>query len=105
MLDTVYLSTLGSFAKEVSRSASVGGNIIVHFAVVEFFIGNHVEITRSGETEYNGLFLAGFFALKGLVNGNANGVTAFGSGRIPLDPCKFLRSLENLWSEEPKRLP
>ena len=62
----------------------IGGDVVAHLAVVELFIGHHIEIAGAGETEDDGLFLAGLLALKGFVDGGADGVAAFGGGQDAL---------------------
>ena len=47
----------------------VGGDAVGHLAVVELLVGHHVEVAGAGETEDNGLCLAGLLALEGLVDG------------------------------------
>ncbi len=59
----------------------VGGNVVVHLAVVELLIGHQVEVAGAGEAEEDGLLLAGFLALEGFVDGRADGVAAFRGGQ------------------------
>ena len=58
----------------VSFEFLISGNIITHFAVVEFFISYHIEIADTGKTKHNGLFLTGFFAFKGFVDSHTDSV-------------------------------
>ena len=62
----------------------VGGDVVRHLAVVELLIGHHVEVAGAGETEDNGLCLAGLLALEGLVDGGADGAAALGGGQDAL---------------------
>ena len=48
---------------KIGLQFGVGGNIIVHFAVMELLIGDHVEISRAGQAEHNGFRLSGLLAL------------------------------------------
>ena len=47
----------------------VGGDVVRHLAVVELFVGHHVEVAGARQAEDNGLCLAGLLALEGLVDG------------------------------------
>ena len=66
------------------RKLGVGGDVVRHLAVVELLVGHHVEVAGAGETEDDGLFLAGLLALEGLVDGGADGVAALGGGQDAL---------------------
>ena len=59
----------------------IGGDVVAHEAVVELLVGVHIEVARAGEAEDDGLFLAGFLALQGLVDGHTDGVAALGGGK------------------------
>ena len=74
----------------------IRGNVVRHLSVVELFVGHHIKVSRTGQTEYDGLFLAGLLALQGFINGDLNGMGAFGSGEDALNACKILCGLENL---------
>ena len=74
----------------------VGGDEIAHFAVVELLIRDHVEVAGAGQTEDDGLGLAGLAALDGLVDGDADGVTRFRSGQDAFDARELLGRLEHL---------
>ena len=74
----------------------VGGDEIAHFAVVELLIGDHVEVAGAGQTEDDGLGLAGLAALNGLVDGDADGVAGLRRGQDALDARELLGRLEHL---------
>ena len=67
----------------------VGGNVVAHLAVVEPLVGVHIEVAGAGQAEDDGLFLAGFLALQGLIDGDPNGVAAFGGGQDALDAGEY----------------
>ena len=47
-------------ALEADFQICIGRDIIRHFAVIKLFVCHHIEVACAGQTEYNGLFLAGF---------------------------------------------
>ena len=63
---------------------------------MELLIGHHVEVAGAGETEDNGLCLAGLLALHGLVDGYPDGVAGLGSREDALDPGKLLGGFKHL---------
>ena len=63
---------------------------------MELLIGHHVEVAGAGETEDNGLCLAGLLALHGLVDGYPDGVAGLGSREDALDPGELLGSFKHL---------
>ena len=67
----------------------VGRNTVTHLPFVELLICDHIEVSRTGKTEYDGFLLSRFLAPQCLINGNANGVGAFGCGRIPSTLAKY----------------
>ena len=64
-------------ALEADFQICIGRDIIRHFAVIKLFVCHHIEVACAGQTEYNGLFLAGFLAFQCFINRYANGVRAF----------------------------
>ena len=68
-------------ALEADFQICIGRDIIRHFAVIKLFVCHHIEVACAGQTEYNGLFLAGFLAFQCFINRYANGVRAFGCGQ------------------------
>ena len=60
----LYLLNLGQIHKAFCQFL-VGGLVVLHFSVVELFIGIHIKVARTGQTKDNGLFLAGFLTLGG----------------------------------------
>ena len=72
-----------------------------------FLVGHHVEIAGSRQTEDYRLFLPGFAALYGLVDGGADGMRGFRRGQDPFAAGKVLRRLEDrrlLNREEPSEV-
>lgn len=41
----------------------IGRNIVAHLSVVEFFVGNHIKVTGSGQTKQDCFFFSGFLTL------------------------------------------
>ena len=65
---------------EADFQICIGRDIIRHFAVIKLFVCHHIEVACAGQTEYNGLFLAGFLAFQCFINCYANGVRALYTG-------------------------
>ena len=74
----------------------IRGDVILHLTLMELLISHHVEVSRAGESEEDGLLLAGLLAFSGLVDGHPDGMGALGCGQDALHPGKVLRSLEDL---------
>ena len=65
-------------------------DIVSHGSVVELLIGIKIEVAGTGKTEDNGLFLAGFFALEGFVNGDTDCMAALRRGQDSFNSRKLL---------------
>ena len=55
----------------------VGGTIVLKHTVVEFFVGHHIEISRTGKTEDDSFLLAGLLTFLCNVKRNLDGMAAF----------------------------
>ena len=54
-------------------------NIVLHNAIVEFLVGNHIKVSCTGQAKYDILYFAGLFTLQRLINGHLDGMAAFRS--------------------------
>ena len=63
---------------------------------MELPVGDHVEVAGAGQTEDDGLGLAGLAAFDGLVDGDADGVAGLRRGQDALDARELLGRLEHL---------
>ena len=63
---------------------------------MEFFIGRHVKVSRTGKAEQYGLFFPCFPAFDSFVNGYADGMGAFRGRKDSLHPCKVFRRLKHI---------
>ena len=72
----------------------IRGNIIVHLSVMEFFICNHIKISRTRQTEKNRLFFACFLAFESFINRLFDCVAALGCRKNALNSCELLRCLK-----------
>ena len=79
---------------EILLKLLVGGDVVVHLAVVELLVCHQIEVAGAGETEYDGLFLAGLLALESFIDSHLDGVAALGSGEDALYSCELLGCLE-----------
>ena len=76
------------FRQDGKRSKSffkifIGGQVILHDAVIVLLIGNHIKIAGTGQTKEDDLFLARFLALECFLDGHVDGMAAFGSRKDP----------------------
>ena len=62
---------------------------------MEFLIGHHIEIARTGEAEDDGLLFSGFLAPDCFVNGDADRVGAFRRGQDAFYFCEVLRGFKH----------
>ena len=74
----------------------IGRNGVRHRAVVVLFVCGHIEITGTGQTEENGLFLARLLAFERFVDGGADGMAGFGGGQDALGAGKLFGRLDGL---------
>ena len=63
---------------------------------MELLIGGHVEVAGAGQTENDGLCLAGLAAFDGLVDGDADGVAGLRRGQDAFNARELLGRLEHL---------
>ena len=52
----------------------IAGDEVLHFAVVELAVGDHIEVAGACEAEDDVLGFAGFFAAQSFVDGGFDGV-------------------------------
>ena len=74
----------------------VGRDVIGHRSVVVGFVGLQIEISGSRQAEDDCFGFARFLALQGFVDGRADGVARFRSGKDSLDAGEVFRGLENI---------
>ena len=69
----------------------IGGNVIVHLSVMEFLIGNEVEISCTGQTEDDRFFFAVFLAAQSFIDCDFDCVTAFRCREDAFDTGELFR--------------
>ena len=74
----------------------IGGNVVGHFVLVEFFVGHHIEVAGAGQSEDDGLGFAGFLALQCLVDRHTDRVRRFGCRQNAFDPCEVFGGFKDL---------